>query len=134
MSKRKTTEQFIEDALKIHGDKYDYSNVEYKNSITKIEIICKIHDSWLQTPSHHLTRKQGCKKCGDIARGKSRAKSTKEFIQEANLIHNGKYQYLHTKYKSWHKKLTITCNDHGDFKQHAGSHIRGAGCKKCGIK
>ena len=132
MSKRKTTEQFIEDALKIHGNKYDYSSVDYKNSTTKIEIICKIHGSWFQTPSHHLTRKQGCKKCGDIARGKSRAKSTKEFIHKANLIHNNKYQYLNTKYINWHKKVTITCTKHGDFKQHAGSHINGSGCPKCG--
>lgn len=44
MSKKKTTEQFISEAIKVHGDKYDYSKVEYKGCNTDVLIICPIHE------------------------------------------------------------------------------------------
>ena len=44
---RKPLEQFIEGARKVHGNKYDYSRVQYKNNKEKIEIICPIHGSFL---------------------------------------------------------------------------------------
>lgn len=58
----KTTKQFIEDAKKIHGDKYDYSKVEYVNSRTNICIICKEHGEFWQKPMVHLSG-SGCPKC-----------------------------------------------------------------------
>jgi hypothetical protein len=54
---------FIENAVKIHGDKYDYSKVKYSNCKTKVEIICKIHGSFLQEPNGHLIG-HNCPKCG----------------------------------------------------------------------
>lgn len=62
MSKRKTTEQFISDAIKVHGDKYDYSKVEYKGCDDNVLIICPIHGEFSQTPTHHLLG-CGCKRC-----------------------------------------------------------------------
>ena len=57
-----TTEEFIERARKVHGDKYDYSKVEYKGYNTKICITCPIHGEFWQTPSNHLSGK-GCAIC-----------------------------------------------------------------------
>lgn len=54
---------FIKKAIEIHGNKYDYSNVEYIDSSTKVKIICPVHGVFYQTPSHHLNRR-GCPKCG----------------------------------------------------------------------
>ena len=48
------TNIFISKANKIHGDKYDYSKVNYINTKTKINIICKIHGEFEQNPSNHL--------------------------------------------------------------------------------
>lgn len=62
MRKPKTTENFIEKAKQIHGNKYDYSLVEYKNNKTKVKIICPIHGVFEQTPNCHLSL-QGCPKC-----------------------------------------------------------------------
>ena len=59
---RKTTEQFIEEARQVHGDKYDYSKVEYVNSATKVCIICPIHGEFWQRPNDHI-RGIGCRKC-----------------------------------------------------------------------
>lgn len=46
-SQRKTTEQFISEAKQIHGDKYDYSKVNYHNGKQKVEIICPKHGSFM---------------------------------------------------------------------------------------
>lgn len=59
---KKSTTQFIQDAQKVHGNKYDYSKVEYYNKDTAVEIICKIHGSFMQRPSSHLNG-CGCSKC-----------------------------------------------------------------------
>jgi len=56
------TEQFIERAKKVHGDKYDYSKTEYINSSTKVCIICPIHGEFWQRPKDH-TKGIGCPVC-----------------------------------------------------------------------
>ncbi len=58
----KTTDEFIQDAKKVHGDKYDYSKVKYKGNKIKICIICPKHGEFWQTPNCHL-RQRGCPKC-----------------------------------------------------------------------
>lgn len=61
-----TTEQFIEKAIKVHGDKYDYSKVNYTGSHNKVEIICKQHESFFQKPNGHLANKNGCPICNSV--------------------------------------------------------------------
>ena len=63
MRRKLTTEDFIEKTKAVHGDRYDYSKVEYINNLTKVKIICNIHGDFTQTPSHHW-RGSGCCKCG----------------------------------------------------------------------
>ena len=63
MSRRLTTEEFIAKARAKHGDKYDYSKVEYVNSVAKVCIICPIHGEFWQSPSDHL-RPCDCFECG----------------------------------------------------------------------
>lgn len=63
MVKRLTTEEFIIKAMKVHGDYYDYSNVNYINIRTKVKIICKKHGEFYQNPNDHLNGR-GCRKCG----------------------------------------------------------------------
>lgn len=48
-----TTEQIIYQFKQIHGDKYDYSLVNYINDKTKVDIICKKHGVFKQNPSFH---------------------------------------------------------------------------------
>lgn len=68
-----TTEEFIKKAREVHGDRYDYSKVEYVNNQTKVCIICPIHGEFIQTPSNHL-RGNGCLQCGRASL-KTRSKS-----------------------------------------------------------
>ena len=61
-NKLKTTSEFISDAIKKHGNTYDYSLVKYKNTDTKVQIICPSHGVFKQLPWGHL--KYGCRQCG----------------------------------------------------------------------
>lgn len=62
-SKSLTKQEFIKRAKLIHGDKYDYSLVDYKNNKTKIKIICKQCGTiFEQLPENHL-KYEGCPNC-----------------------------------------------------------------------
>jgi very-short-patch-repair endonuclease len=67
---RKSLEQFIIEATQVHGNKYDYSKVEYLNTREKIIIICKIHGEFLQSPEDHTHSKAGCPRCMNKTEGK----------------------------------------------------------------
>ena len=133
-SETKTSEKFIDEARNIHGDKYDYSNVVYTGAKDKVEIICKKHGLFFQTPSSHL-QGSGCPLCGSerTIKKKSESFTTESYIKRAKEIHNGKYSYEKTIYEKMKEKIIITCPVHGDFEQTAEKHIYGkCGCPKCG--
>lgn len=75
-----TKESFIEAAIKIHGNKYDYSKVNYINNNTKVEIICPKHGSFWSTPGNHLSGK-GCFKC-QSSKGE---KKIRKLLTEMNI-------------------------------------------------
>lgn len=83
--KLKTTEQYVIDAKKIHGDKYDYSESVYKSAIEKINIICPTHGEFFQRACNHLLG-AGCPKCGNL-------KTLEQYIIQARKIHGDKYDY-----------------------------------------
>ena len=134
MGKKLTKEDFVKKGREKHGDKYDYSKVDYVNSKTKVCIICPKpgHGEFWQVPSGHLSGK-GCSKCGVLTIGDSRRLSKEEFIKRANEKHEGKYDYSNVKYEGAHTKVCIVCpkHGHGEFWQTPNSHIRGCGCPKC---
>ena len=122
------TELFIEKSKLVHGDRYDYSKVDYKNANTKIIIICKEHGEFYKTPSKHTNTKQGCPKCSGYY-----IPTTNEFIENAKLIHGNRYDYSKVVYKYSNENVIITCNIHGDFLQRPRNHIGlKQGCPKCG--
>ena len=57
-----TTEEIIEQFKSVHGDRYDYSKVDYVNKTTEVRIICRIHGEFSQKPAGHL-RGNGCPTC-----------------------------------------------------------------------
>ena len=129
-SRRKTTDDFISDARKLHGDEYNYSKVVYRNNETKVCMICPIHGEFWQTPYHHL-KGCGCPKCGKINGSLKQRKHTDEFVEKAKKIHGDKYDYSKVKYKTANEKVCIICLKHGEFWQEASSHLRGCGCPVC---
>ena len=129
MGKKKTTEQFIEDARKVHGGKYDYSKVEYVNKRTKITIICPVHGEFEQTPDSHL-QGNGCRKC-KYEKQAERLSGKDTFVNRAKEIHGDKYNYDKVNYVNNHTKIIIGCPIHGDFEQTPSHHLNGHGCTKC---
>ena len=128
MNKESKTEKFIQKAISIHGNKYDYSLSEYSTSKVKVIIICPEHGEFLVTPDNHIRRKSGCPKCNGGIR-----LTTNEFIKKSNEIHSYKYDYSLVEYKNNATKVKIICPEHGEFKQRPQDHVNKLGCPKCGI-
>ena len=122
--------KFIEKAKNRHGDKYDYSKVEYINSTTKVCIICKEHGEFWQTPQGHV-RGQGCPKCANIKRGDTFRSDGDTFVKRATVLHDGKYIYDKDSYINAMTKVPILCLKHGTFWMTPMNHLLGQGCPKC---
>ena len=129
--KKLTTDKFIEKSKKIHGNKYNYSKVNYINSHKKIEIICNKKHTFYQTPNDHLTG-HGCSVCGykNVSK-KNRKYNTNRCIKKFLKIHKNKYDYSKFIYLNWNVKSKINCKKHGIFLQSPHKHMEGDGCVKC---
>lgn len=121
--KRPTTGEFISNAIKIHGNKYNYSLVNYVNSKTKVKIICSVHGEFEQTPDSHL--KSLCPYCTD------RYVKPNEFIKRSQKKHGYKYDYSLVNYINNRIKVKIICPVHGEFYQYPSDHTQGCGCPHC---
>lgn len=132
-----TFDKFLEKARDVHGDKYDYSKSKVENYKIKIEIICKIHGSFFQTPNNHLSGK-GCKECGMMSTlnhiYENCSSSTEDFIQKSKELHSDTYDYSKVEYVNNHTQVKIICMEHGEFLQLPHNHLVGKGCKECGIQ
>jgi hypothetical protein len=130
-NKQLTTEEFIEHAKKVHGDKYGYEKVFYQGRKEKVTITCLEHGDFKQLPNNHIYLKYGCPKCSSIKIHKNNILTTEQFIKKAILIHGDKYDYGKIIYKKHDIEVIIICPEHGDFKQVANNHLNGSGCPKC---
>ncbi len=119
-------ELFIYKSKKIHGDKYDYSLVNYINNKTKVEIICSEHGIFKQRPNDHLTG-YGCSFCS----GKCKLNNN-TFIEKSKVVHGDKYNYHLVNYINNKTKVKIICSTHGIFEQTPDKHINSKqGCSAC---
>lgn len=110
-----------------HGEKYDYSLVQYTAGGEKVKIICPTHGVFEQTPNAHKNG-QGCPRCS------GRSKTIDELILEFKGVHGDRFDYAKVLYVSSATKITITCRKHGDFEQTPNSHLQGKGCRHCAIE
>lgn len=131
MSTRKSNSlQFIEKSQAIHGDTYDYSESVYVNSNTPLVIKCRIHGSFLQKPSKHLSG-QGCRLCGSNRTADKLRGSAELFISKCNLLYGNKYDYSRVVYVNNVTHVDIICPIHGVFQHTPGNHLNGSGCRMC---
>ena len=63
-TKKHTSQSYTVRAREIHGDRYDYSLIDYINARTKIIIICHEHGEFEQEASSHL-QGVGCPGCSE---------------------------------------------------------------------
>jgi hypothetical protein len=123
---KKTTEQFIEDAKKVHGDLYSYHLTELNGMNNKVIITCPTHGDFEQRAASH-TNGSGCRLCYE-----RQPHTNESFIKAANKKHNNKYTYDGLNYINIKTKVPITCPDHGMFAQTPNDHLQGYGCPSCG--
>ena len=112
----------------VHGDRYDYSLVQYVKNITKVKIICPEHGVFEQTPEKH---KQG-KKCPRCSKGYKLLQE--DVLDRFKKVHQDKYDYSLFNYNGNNIKSKIICPEHGVFEQTPNVHWNGSGCPKCKIK
>lgn len=125
MPRKLTKARFIERAREAHGDKFDYSKVEYTNARGEISIICPHHGEFTQKAYLHLGG-NGCHKCAKT--GKRDAES---FINKSREVHGNRYDYSKVEYVNNRSKVAIICPVHGEFLQTPKGHQSGRGCRRC---
>ena len=120
-----STEEFIKRAREIHGEKYDYSKVEYKGCYEKVCIICPKHGEFWQTPRSHLSG-HGCPNCQNSILennvSKVLTKNNVEYEEKKGFKWLGK-QHLDFYLPKY--KLAIECQGEQHFisKEHFGGEI-----------
>jgi len=121
MGVKLTTEEFITRVKKIHGDRYDYSKVNYISLDKKVLIIDENGFEHTIRPDNLIS--------GNKLNIRSVIKKEDYLTHKFNTIHQGKYSYYNLNYKNG--VVTITCNTHGNFTQTVDNHLKGKGCPKC---
>lgn len=124
---KKTFDDFVDDASKIHDNKYTYNNAkkDFVNTRSKVSITCPIHGDFPLVVGKHLAGR-GCPYC-------NYKNSFNDIVKDASKIHNNKYTYDNAKkdFVNTKSKVMITCPIHGDFKQSFSNHLAGRGCPRC---
>ena len=125
-NRRKTKSEFIHEAVQIHGSRYLYDKIVYYSNKQSIEIICRDHGAFKQSPKTHL-RGANCPKC--MLREKMIDKSI-EFLDSFVKRHGDKFDYSKVVYSGHKNPVTIICPKHGEFRITPPNHLL-YDCKKC---
>ena len=113
---------FLLNAYRKHGNKYDYSKFEYKGHLNKGVIICPLHGPFLQSPKNHLRNKVACEKCRKFVDFNERKK---DFFSKASQRYNNFFDYSEFNYIDAKTKSVIICPLHGKFEQSPDKHLQG---------
>ena len=128
-----TQSQWIELAIKQHGDTYLYHKVEYTNSQTGVCVVCRKHGPFQVTPACHLGG-TGCRKCG-IERSAAAKLYTEADIEEAitnaRILHNSRYKYIRVFRDEGRLMIEMHCPAHEIITQRLDHHLNGHGCDRC---
>lgn len=119
---------FLTKSAKNHADTYDYTKVNYVDATTKVDIICKEHGVFRQTPNKHLSGR-GCPVCADNV-----AYNHTTFIDQCTIIHNAAYDYRSSRFTQRDEPFSFVCPTHGEQTVLARYHVLGTGCPICGIE
>jgi hypothetical protein len=127
--KRLTTDEFITKCIEKHGYKFDYTKTKYKNTRSKITLICFKHGEFKIQASNHLHNGQGCWEC--FLDNHKLLYLSDDRLGKIKSIHNNKYQYLDRNiYQGF---INIVCPEHSVFTQYLYFHEYGHGCPDCNL-
>jgi len=113
MAKKLTQEEFIANAIAVHGDKYSYHLVNYTGTDNHVDIWCnKCKKSFPQTPYKHTKREQGCTKCNKEIAADNLKTPLDDVIKKFKTIHGDKFSYSFKDYKNQKSIVDIVCKVH----------------------
>lgn len=126
--------KFLEEARKIHGESYDYSQVRDEDIVrnfTKIPVACrKCGYHWLPQLNHHIEG-HGCPQCAGLIKW-----DLEKFIKTAKSVHGDSYDYSQVSEEDIERRtskvpiICMTC--HHQWLVSIGNHIsRKSGCPAC---
>ena len=130
--------KFIEEAIRLHQGKFDYSKVEMENLEDRVILICTEHPEPFEfetKATNHIYSKSGCPKCHRTKLRQavldSRGITLDKFLEESRKTHGEKYDYSKVTIKGSKDLVEIICPSHGSFWQPATVHAYRSGCLKC---
>ena len=131
-NKKMSLEAFKNKANTVHNNKYNYDKTEFKTLRDYIIVICPEHGEFTQRANAHLD-KQGCRKCRNTSVGNRFRFNKEEFITQANILHDDKYNYDKFVYVTDKTPGIIYCPVHDlEFSQSPRNHKKTKeGCPKC---
>lgn len=139
MGKKKNTKQFIEEAKELCKNDYlDFSKVNYKNTMTKVTIICHKKDSEgnehgeFEIKPNDFLQGHYCPKCGREEQIRKRRSNKEEFIEKCKNVHKEDIDYTKVEYVNSKTKVCLICPKHGEFWVLPANYLQGSGCPKCG--
>lgn len=131
--RKRNKRDYVSDFIKIHGNKYDYSEFKFTDSQSKVVVICPEHGPFSVSISNHL-KGRGCRDCGIQKQSEARTAKPDAMIKKFNRVHDSKYTYEKMVWVNYHTEITITCPKHGDFTQDPRNHGGGKGCPSCKVE
>jgi len=126
MGRKLTTEEAIKKCVEQHGNKYDYSKLNYVNANTKVKIICPVHGEFEQRPDAHWGG-MNCPSCARVNKGILKSINYKMTIVDKFInVHNDLYDYSNTlqSFVNATTPVTIGCNKHGNFELTPNKHLK----------
>lgn len=133
MKERLNAKNFVEQARRVHGNKYNYDKTIYVKAKEKVIITCPIHGDFEQRPQDHVLKGCGCQKCKAQRTIETHSYNFDTFLKLAKEKHGDKYKYDENSYVKYSSKIKIICPIHGEFWQMPRDHITtSCGCPKCG--
>ena len=129
-----TLESFIQKSNSKHGDKFDYSMIEYINSTTPIKVGCPRHGIQIQTPYYHINGLHGCAPCANEAIGDKMRVPEEVFFEKCHEQFGNRFDYSDCNYVDTHTKIKPRCIKHDrifEILPHGHLKSETGGCSSC---
>jgi hypothetical protein len=128
---RVSTDDFIKNSQKVHGERYDYSKSNFLKSHIKTVIRCKIHGDFQISPNQHQNG-GGCPSCSKLELGKKKAANAgARFLEKAKAVHHDTIDFTKTVYITAKEKAIFICPIHGEWEARPDNILHGKGCPGC---
>lgn len=129
---RGSYEKYVARATEVHGGKYTYKRVEWKDGTAKVTYDCPVHGEQIQGLYNHINGAE-CLLCSYVTTGLNGRLKYENVVAKAVEVHGDTYKYLNLDFRGGASHIKYVCQKHGEITQLATAHLAGAGCKRCSL-